>query len=223
VDADDALDHADLHALLVEDVPLLDVELEVGRDAARFVPSRGEVLRVAADARDLLRQGYAVTPRAAELFVGDQSDVSAAAGQAALLVAPDYDLQRAPVAVAGLGQGVRHLDGRHRAHVAVVVAAVRHRVDVRAEQDRLGSRHGARTHPHDVAHGVDANLEIRLAHQAGGELATRNVGVAVGHAAHAALRGAPVAGQVGEMPVHARAVDADRSPVVRLPATGQCR
>ncbi len=127
------------------------------------------------------------------------------------------------VAVSRFGQGVRSLDGRHRAHVAVVVPAVRHRIDVGAEHDRLGVGHVAGARPHDVADRVDADLQTRRAHQAGSELATRDVGVAEGHPAHAALRGAPVLRQVRQVPVDARAVDADRLPVFGLPAPAQRR
>ncbi len=61
--------------------------------------------------------------------------------------------------------GSRHLDGRERAKVAVVVAALRHGVDVRAENDGLSRRVGARAAANDVTGGVDLGAESRLAHE----------------------------------------------------------
>jgi hypothetical protein len=54
----------------------------------------------------------------------------------ALLVGPDHQLERPPRDVLRFLQRAHHLDPTDRADVAVEVPAVRHRVDVRAEQQR---------------------------------------------------------------------------------------
>ena len=52
-----------------------------------------------------------------------------------------------------------HAQRRERSQIAVEVAAVRHRIDVRTEEDRRQGRVGAGAAPEDVAGRIDAGLE----------------------------------------------------------------
>ena len=55
--------------------------------------------------------------------------------------------------------GLNHFERRERAQIAVEVAAVGHRVDVRAEQDRRLIRLAAEA-GEDVAGGIDARHDL---------------------------------------------------------------
>ncbi len=75
-------------------------------------------------------------------------------------------------------------NGRKRAEVAVEVAALGHRVDVRAEQDRRKRRLEAFAAREDVAGGIDPRLEAGRAHQAHHVGAAGDIRVRIRHAAH---------------------------------------
>src|SRR2546429_6040870 len=62
-------------------------------------------------------------------------------------------------------EGLHHLNGRHRAHVAVKISSVGYGIDVRTKKNaRRGRRHpGAR--PKNVSCGIDARLESSLTHR----------------------------------------------------------
>ena len=85
---------------------------------------------------------------------------------------------------------------RERAEIAVEVAAARHRVDVRSEQDGRQRRLAAGAASEDVAGRIDARLEAGRAHQVHHVLAARDVGVGKRHTAHAV--GEHAAGRTAE-------------------------
>src|SRR5206468_3287380 len=216
MDPDDAFDDADIDAALIQDAALLDVQLDVRRDRPRCVTRLGNSRRVSADATDLVRQRHAVAPRPNDLVARQVSNKAAAAGEAALFVAPDHDLEGMAVLVATRGQRVRDLDGGARPDIAIIVAAFGHRIDMRAEQDgwRASTRSGPAPPPYadDVADRIDAGAEPGVAHQVHHEAPASDIGVAERDAADSTLGIAAELGEIGEMLIHARAVHAPGLP-----------
>ena len=173
---------------------------------------RGQPRRIAAEAADVLGQHRPVAGRTLELLRREVAHEAAAAREPALLVAPDRDLEGMAVAVALLAQHLRHLDRGHRAHVAVVVAAFGHGIDVRAEEDGGGVRVEAGPAAEDVPHGIDAHVQPRRAHHLHREGPPLDVGGREGHAAHSALRVGAEAREVLEAPLQPRRVHAPGAP-----------
>ena len=135
-DADDALDDADGHALGFEDAALLDVQFEVGRDAAAGPPHLAS--RVGSPPTNAMPSPHrlAAGGHVREFGGLELATHRAAAEQPAFLVGPDRDFDRMPQHVPAFLQHLRDLDRPEGADVAVVAAAVGHRIDVRAEDDR---------------------------------------------------------------------------------------
>src|SRR5206468_4172312 len=215
----DPFDDPDIDAALVEHATLLDVQLNISGDGAWSVARLGDARRIAANAADLLGEHHAVAPRPVDFIPWQVTNEAAAAGEAALLIAPDHHMQRMTIAVVALGEDVCYLDGRTGSDIAVVVAALGDGIDVRAEED--GERGGSRTgsHAEGVADRIDTDRQTRFPHQVHHEAATGDVGIAERHAAHTALRICPVLRKIGEMLVHARAVDA---PALPVPLSREC-
>jgi len=114
-----------------------------------------ELRDVAADERDALLHRLAAVGDGLELGRRDLPAHRAAAKQASLLVLPDHDFDRVLRDDVVLGEGLCDFDRAHRPDVAVVVAALRHRIDVRPEQQRLERRVAAGATADDVAGRVD--------------------------------------------------------------------
>src|SRR5688572_7509808 len=95
----------------------------------------------------------------------------AAAGQPkgeghSFLSRPDDHLQRVPGTDACGSNGFEHAQCRERSEIAVEVASVRHRINVRAEEDWRQSRIGSGTPTEDVPRWVYARFKSRRLHQA---------------------------------------------------------
>ena len=103
----------------------------------------------------------------------------------AFFVRPDDHLERMPGRDAAVVQRLQDAERGERAEVAVEVAAARHRVDMRAEQDRLAARCRCPAAGEDVAGRIDARLQAGRSHQVHDVLAACDVGVRVGDAADA--------------------------------------
>src|SRR3990172_9511261 len=97
----------------------------------------GQIVGVAAQERDPVANRLAAPAHDPELRRGQLGGRRVAPPESALLVLPDDDLERMPRDDVVLGERLRDLDGAHRADVAVVVAAVRHAVNIRTEEDGL--------------------------------------------------------------------------------------
>ena len=120
----------------------------------------------------------------------DVAGNDAAAGQTtaegdALFVSPDNHLERMPSVDPRGVAGFDRAECGQRSKIAVEIAAVGDRVDVRAEENRLERRVAAWTAAEDVASGIDPRVEPGGAHQADDEFAPLKVRVGVGDAAHA--------------------------------------
>src|SRR5262249_48661758 len=102
-----------------------------------------------------------------------------------------------------------HFDSAHRADIAVVIAAFWNGVYVRADDQRFQARVFARAPPDNVASGVNAHVQLRLAHQLHRVFAAFQIGVAVGETADAALRVFAELRKLAQMVVDALAVDAE--------------
>ena len=110
---------------------------------------------IAADEGDPLLDRLAAARDVLQLARQELATHGATSVQAALFVLPDHDLERMTRDDAVLGERLCDFDRRERADVAVVVAALRDRVDVRAEKNRLERRITSRRAADDVAGEVD--------------------------------------------------------------------
>ena len=110
-----------------------------------------------------------------------------AAHRSTFLVGEDDELERMARLDSSIAKQFRHLDGAEDADVAVVVAALRHGVDVGSRHDHGQRRIGSGAASEDVARRVDAHLEPGVPHQRFDELPAGDVGGAERDAAHAAL------------------------------------
>jgi hypothetical protein len=187
-DADDALDHADIDLLLLERAALLDVQLEVAGDAAGLALHLRYLRGIAADESDPIADSLATLGDSVEqLFVEAGADGMAADG-AALFVLKNDDLQRMTKSDVLLVDNLRDFDGGERSDVAVVIAAFRDRVNVRADDQRLERGVRARARADDVSSGIDGYVKAGLAHQTDCILPALPVGLGICDAAHSALR-----------------------------------
>ena len=193
----DRRDDADLVAVGLEDDALLDVELDervhgVGIDA-RVGQAVGLEARLAQRGRHA-RAGAVDEPvevGALEL-AGRGAAADAARAEARLLAGPRDDVDRAPRDDARRAQGADRLDRPQHAQDSVVGAGVERRVDVRAGDDHRGVGLGAAPAAEEVAHGVQARLEARVAHPRGDPLQGGGVGRRVDLAGDAAGLGVVV-------------------------------
>ncbi len=166
---------------------LLDVQLEIRVIRALGHAGVHDAIGIATDLPDAVRPPDAI-PNLIEIRGLDVAGDDAAAGEAtakcnAFFVRPDDHLERMPRADSG---GITRFDdaeGRQRTEIAVEIAAARHRVDVRSEQDGRLLWIAAGAPREDVARGIDARLESRRTHQLHDVLTPLNVGVGVGDAA----------------------------------------
>src|SRR5512138_616605 len=121
VDADDALDYADVELLAVERTTLLDVQLDVGGDRPALALHARELRRIAADERDAFANGLAAPAHEREARLGQRTDHRLAADEATFLVLEHDDLERMPRDHVPLGQRLRHFDRAERSDIAIVV------------------------------------------------------------------------------------------------------
>ena len=187
-DADDAFDNADIDLFGVEDAALLDVQLEVRGNITALAADAYEPIGIAAYELDSVANRLATVTNEVELLVGDIAAEGVTANRAALFVGEDDNFQRVPNREFVFRQCLRNFDRAQRANIPVEVAALGHRVDVRAHHQGLQSRFAPAPPSDDVARGVDADVESSRAHQAHNILAPLAIGFAEGDPAHAALR-----------------------------------
>ena len=116
---------------------------------------------------------------------------------------------------AARGRLAQHLERRHHAERAVEPAAVRHRVHVRADDDRVGPL--AVEHGPDVAGLVDVDAHGKLREATSHELARTHPLIGPAHAPRA-IRPAGQLGEPAQVGDHARRVESRRAHVgVALP------
>jgi hypothetical protein len=163
-DADDALDDADGRALGFEHAALLDVQLEVAGDVAG--ERRTSSSRSGSPPTNAM-PSFTVLPEAVTCASSDASNWPLTAR---LPKSPPSSLAQTATSmgwrsVMPRSRSVRatSIDGEH-ADVAVEVAALRHRVHVRAEDERLQRRVAAGPAADQVAGEVGGRLEAGVAH-----------------------------------------------------------
>ena len=165
LDADRAEHGSDGHAEALEHRPLLDVQLEIGAHVAQ--PALGcrravELDAVLADdVLEALAVGVAqVAHRVGVERAGHGGGAEEAAAEArALLVGPVHERDRAGRRALSRDRAQR-LESGHDAERPIQPAAVRHRVDVRADHDGLGAL-PCESRP-EVARLVDLDLHRQL-------------------------------------------------------------
>ncbi len=152
-------------ALLLEDRPLLDVELEVGAERPRDAGLGPEI----ADPLELVAEPEPVlVARVVGVLEGNLARHHSRADHGglkarALLVGEDGHGHGVAGAAAGVVQRADRLERAEHAELAVVLAAGGHGIGVRAHHDGR-QRQGAGPLAEDVAHLVDAQGQAGLAH-----------------------------------------------------------
>ena len=164
MNSDDAFHDADVDAALVEDGALLDVQLDVSGDGAGAVARLDDPRRVSSDATDLFREDNTVAPGPFDFVRWQVPDEATAASQAAFLVAPNHDMQGVAVVVAAFGESVGDFDRGARSDVAIEIAAFRHRIDVRTEQNGERRALRSRANAENVSGRVDAGGQPGFLH-----------------------------------------------------------
>ena len=130
MNADDALDHADVDLFLVQRAALLNMQFDIAREVTFFANRTGEFIRIAADELNALADGFLAAGDNAELFFGQATRDRLAAAGPALFVLENNNLERMPQPHVILRQRLCHLDRSHRADLPVIHAARRNRVDM---------------------------------------------------------------------------------------------
>ena len=149
LDAERPQDDAERKVQRLEHGALLDVQLEVGGRILELRPRLERPVEIDAVLGERVRQRNAVgvTPLAKLVLVGHRARGGARAEQRAaearaLLVGP-VDEPDGDRGLALLGQPPQHLDSAHDVEAAVEPAAVRHRVDVAADEQALARKRRA--------------------------------------------------------------------------------
>src|SRR5713101_4860147 len=209
----DALDDSDRDLRGLEMRALLDVQLDVGRERLRVAARLGRVVGVEAGPRHGVHQPLAVRgPEARDLLdveLASECPRPEETRVAPLLVAPGGDHERQARAPAGLVDGLEALEAGEDSQRAVERAAVGHRVDVRARDDR---RPAVAETPESIARLVDPGAETRLLHSPQQPGAGLLVGRAPARARDATRVGAaPETGQRLEMGPETRQRDREWS------------
>ena len=185
------------------------MQLDVAGDVSLLQHRLVEPRDVAADEPDPLADRLSGSRDFLEIRRGDLSGRALASDRPAFLVRPDDDVERVTEAHALIAERARHLDGAKGTDGPVEVAAVGHRVDVRADEDRLERAVGPLEAPEDVPRRVDARREPRLSEEVEREGAPREVGLGVGDAVDARRR-APDGVELREPAVETRGVHTER-------------
>jgi len=139
---------------------LLDVQLEIAVMRSLVTRRFRHPFRSPANLANRIVAAHAV-PRLREIVRDEVAGNDAAAAQPAiegraLFVRPDDDLERVAREMVAFAQHLDGFNGRERAEIAVEVASLWNRVDMRAEQNRLQCAIASFTAREDVAGGVDA-------------------------------------------------------------------
>ena len=169
---DDALHDSHWHLLLLEDGPLLDVQLQIGAHGAGDAGLGPDV----ADTLQLLAEPLAVAvPRVVGVLQRDLAGHDPGAHHGGLeagpfLVGEDDHADRMARASALVVERADRLERAENAQLAVVLAAGGDGIRMRAHEDGR-ERLRARAETEDVAHLVHADLEPRAAHPAHEEVA----------------------------------------------------
>lgn len=109
-----------------------------------------------------------------------------------------------------LGQSLRHLDRTQGTNDAIVVATLRHRIDMRSDNQHGQSRITADPPPRDIAGRVDLYRKPRRSHQAHHIFSALAVGIRVGHTAVTSRWIFPNRAHGVQMLDHAVAIDVGR-------------
>src|SRR5258708_13652213 len=151
--AGDRGDYAERALLVQQHRPLLDVHLDIGREAPRVDALPADARGIEPGGAHRLGEGHAVGVAPLQERPVEPSDQGATREEAglearALLVGEGGDLDRYREALLATGELADARDGHEDAEDAVVLAAVANRVEVRPEEQRLRPRRGPPVPPH---------------------------------------------------------------------------
>src|SRR5262249_40518387 len=128
--SDDSLDHSNIDLFSVELPPLLDVQLEISGKAARPEPSPVKVVRVSPDISYALAYCLPAAGHQVELLRIQPDGCRHAPDSPALFVLKDHDRKRVTRNDSTFVEGLCYFDRAKRPDIPIVVAALRHRIDV---------------------------------------------------------------------------------------------
>ena len=207
LDRHNALDDADVRRRSLERSALLDVQLEVAAPRALLPPGIHDALGIAADLADCVAASHAVPDlihvRGRDITRDDTAGREPAVESDPFLCRPDDEFQWVPRADAPGSEALDEAEPGERAEIAVEVAAARDRINMGAEENRRERRLGSGAAAEDVPGWIDPRSKPGRTHQTHDVVASGDVGIAVGDAAHAGSEAA-----AGRTPEHAELLDA---------------
>jgi hypothetical protein len=210
VDADDSFDYANGNLGFVERAALLDVQFHIATKGMRGEARLREPCWVAANLSKAIFHPNTVVDAAEDALV--QPAGRRGTADQIFFVRPDDHFEGMPGGHMIFLEGLHHLNGRHRAQVAVEIASVGYRIDVRTKKNAWRGRRQAGTHPKNVSCGIDARPESSLVHRLRRVIAARHIRVRISNTAYAIgkgpARGPPVNTQILESAPEARGIDA---------------
>ena len=148
---DDAFDNTNIALFFIENSALFDVQLEESHDFARLTPGQIETIRITTERENALSDGHAAVAYNAQGIVANLADHGPAAREATFFIGKNDNFEGVARTDASGLQQLDDFDRADDAHVAVVVAAAGHGVDVRAKQYGRQIRFAALAAPDDVA------------------------------------------------------------------------
>ena len=215
-DRDDAFDHADREPFFLEEWSLLDVQLEIGPEG----PGHARLGAQVADPLELVDQTDAVlVPGVVGVLEGDLAGHDAAGDHRRLktrplLVGEDRQGHGVPRPELLVVEGADHLETAEHAELAIVAAARRHGIHVRAHHHRW-ERGRARPLTEDVPHLIHGDREAGLPHPGYHPVAAALVLVREGQTGEPAAGGLPDPAELLDRLLQALLIDVHlRSPEV---------
>ncbi len=155
----DAFNHPDVDPLGIEHATLLDVQFEIRCDVTPLSLNGGERSRIASQDPYSLANGLAAATHDVQVMVGQPPADGTAADEPAFLILEDHDFQWMTQRNVVLREYLRDFDGTQGTNVAVVVAAVRHGVDMRSHHETWQARVSAGAPPDQVACGINTHTQ----------------------------------------------------------------
>ena len=159
------------------------MQLKVGRNVAGFAAYAGQATGITPNERNPVTERLAAAGRLIQGFFAQLTGDRPTPLQTTFLILENQDLQGMAQCDVALGQSLCHLDRTQGANDAVVVAALRHRIDMRSDNQHRQSRIAAHPPPRYIAGRIDIHDKSRGPHQSHHIFSALAVGIRVGHTA----------------------------------------
>src|ERR1043165_6922005 len=186
--ADNPFHHANVDLLALERSALLDVQLKVTGNAARPALQGRKPIRIAADNPRAFANGLAALRYQVQPLLIQSFPQRLAADGPAFFILENDDLERVAQRDLLFLERLRDFNRGERTDIAIVIAAHRDGIDVRANQQRLERGIAAGARADDISGKVNMDVQARGLHHADGILPALQIGLRVRCATHATLR-----------------------------------